>query len=118
MKYTPEELDQALDGISVQVPEIFWQNSRSGRTGGFALILFDKFVIITVFYTNLQGLIIIYSFVVFSSLIYMFWFYKQFLSAYGYSKKTLIFRSLGVVFSYMFFSMMLGIVMTIMKIGK
>lgn len=44
-KYTPEELDQALDGISVQVPEIFWQNSRSGRTGGFALISFDKFVI-------------------------------------------------------------------------
>ena len=44
-KYTPEELDQALDEISVQVPEIFWQNSRSGRTGGFALISFDNFVI-------------------------------------------------------------------------
>lgn len=44
-KYTPEELDQALDQIEQQVPDIQWQNSRSGRTGGFALVMFDTFVI-------------------------------------------------------------------------
>ena len=44
-KYTPEELDQALDEIEQQVPDIQWQNSRSGRTGGFALISFGNFVI-------------------------------------------------------------------------
>jgi hypothetical protein len=44
-KYTPEELDQALGEIEQQVPDIQWQNSRSGRTGGFALISFGNFVI-------------------------------------------------------------------------
>jgi hypothetical protein len=44
-KYTPEELDQALEQISQQVPDIQWQNNRSGRTGGFAIISFGNFVI-------------------------------------------------------------------------
>ena len=44
-KYTPEELDQALAQVEQQVPNIQWQNSRSARTGAFAIILFDKFVI-------------------------------------------------------------------------
>lgn len=44
-KYTPEELDQALAQVEQQVPNIQWQNSRSGRTGGFAIISFGNFVI-------------------------------------------------------------------------
>jgi hypothetical protein len=76
------------------------------------------FIIITVIYTNQKGLMTIYSFSVFFSLLYTFWYYKQFFSAYGYSKTSLIIRSLGSVFSYMFFSMMVGIVLAIMKIGK
>ena len=76
------------------------------------------FTVITVFYINQKGLMTIYSFVVLFSLIYSFWYYKQFFSTYGYSKKSLIIRSLGVIFSYMFFSMILGIVMTFMKIVK
>ena len=44
-KYTPEELDQALEQIGQQVPNIQWQNNRSGRTGGFAIISFSNFVI-------------------------------------------------------------------------
>ena len=44
-KYTPEELEQALTEIEKQVPGIVWQNSRSGRTGGFALISFGNFTI-------------------------------------------------------------------------
>jgi len=74
------------------------------------------FIIITVFYTNQKGLITIYSFVMLFSLIYSFWYYKQFFSDYGYSNKTLIIRSLGVIISYMLFYMMFGIVMAIMKI--
>lgn len=76
------------------------------------------FTIITVVYTSQKGLMTIYSFVLFPSLIYSFWYYKQFFSAYGYSKKSLIIRSLGVIFSYMFFSMLVGIVMEIIKYGK
>lgn len=75
------------------------------------------FTIITVVYTNQNGLMTIYSFVVFFSLAYSFWYYKQFFSAYGYSKISLIIRSLCVIFSYMLFSMMLGMLMAIMKIG-
>ena len=44
-KYSPEELDQALAEIEQQVPNIQWQNNRSGRTGGFALISFGTFVL-------------------------------------------------------------------------
>ena len=44
-KYSPEELDQALGEIEQQVPNIQWQNNRSGRTGGFAIISFGNFVI-------------------------------------------------------------------------
>ena len=44
-KYTPEELDQALGEIESQVPNIQWQNNRSSRTGGFALISFGNFVL-------------------------------------------------------------------------
>lgn len=75
------------------------------------------FTIITVIYTSQEGLKIIYSFVMFISIVYAFWYYKQFFSAYGYSKKSLIFRSLGVIISYLFFSVMLGMVMAIINIG-
>lgn len=78
------------------------------------LIIGLVFTIITVFYSNQKGLMVIYSFVVFFSLVYAFWYYKQFFSAYKYSKKSLIIRSLGIIFSYMFFSMILGIIMSIM----
>ena len=44
-QYTSEEMDQALADIEQQVPNIQWQNSRSGRSGGFALVFFDIFVI-------------------------------------------------------------------------
>ena len=44
-KYSLEELDQALGEIESQVPNIQWQNNRSSRTGGFALISFGNFVL-------------------------------------------------------------------------
>lgn len=76
------------------------------------------FIIITIFYTNQEGLITVYSIVIFFSLVYSFWFYKQFFSTYGYSKKSLIMRSVAVIFSYMLFSMILGIILNFMKIVK
>ena len=81
------------------------------------LIIGLFFTLITVFYTNQKGLMTIYSFIAFISLVYSFWYYKQFFSAYGYSKRSLIIRSLGVIFSYMFLSMMLGIIMAIIQDG-
>lgn len=82
------------------------------------LIIAFTFTIITVFYTNHNGLMTVYSLVMFLSLVYSFWYYKQFFSAYGYSKKSLIIRSLGVILSYMFFSFALGIIMAIMNVVK
>jgi hypothetical protein len=76
------------------------------------------FLIVTIFYTNIKVLTLIYSFFSFITIIYAFWYYKQFFSDYGYTKKSLIIRSLGVVFSYMFFSMFIGIFFGIMKYGK
>ncbi|WP_299289135.1 DUF3667 domain-containing protein [uncultured Mucilaginibacter sp.] len=76
------------------------------------------FLIVTIFYTNIKVLTIIYSFISLLTIVYAFWFYRQFFSIYGYSKKSLIIRSLGVVFSYMFLSMLAGVIMGIMKYGK
>jgi hypothetical protein len=88
---------------------------NSYKTVGESIIVLI-FTIITVIYTNQKGLVPIYSFFMLLSLVYTFWYYKQFFSAYGYSKKSLIIRSLGAIFSYMFFSFMLGIVSAIMGI--
>lgn len=90
---------------------------NSYKTVGESLIgLF--FVIITIFYANIKVLTIVYSFISLSTLLYAFWFYRQFFATYGYSKKSLIIRSLGVVFSYMFLSMLTGVIIGIMNYGK
>lgn len=76
------------------------------------------FLIVTIFYANIKVLIIVYGLIGILKLIYALWYYKQFFSDYGYSKKSLIARSFGVIFSYMIFSIFLGIVLGIMKYGK
>jgi hypothetical protein len=76
------------------------------------------FLIISIFYTNIKVLIIIYSIISFFTLFYALWFYRQFFSTFGYSKKSLIIRSIGVVFSYMLLSLFVGIIMGIMNFGK
>lgn len=76
------------------------------------------FIITTIFYTNIKVLTIFYSLISILTLVYAFWFYKQFFSGYNYSKKSLIIRSCGVIFSYMFLSMFVGIIMGILKYGK
>jgi hypothetical protein len=76
------------------------------------------FVVITIFFSNIKALTLIYSFISLITLIYAFWYYKQFFSGYGYSKKSLIIRSVAVVFSYVFLSMFVGVIMGIMKYVK
>ncbi|UOE42150.1 DUF3667 domain-containing protein [Chryseobacterium suipulveris] len=76
------------------------------------------FVILTIFYANIKVLMIIYSLISLLTIIYAFWYYRQFFSDYGYSKKTLVIRSLGVVISYMFLSMLVGIIFQIIRDGK
>ena len=90
---------------------------NSYKTIGESLIAL-LFVIITIFFSNIKVLTNVYSIISFSTIFYAFWFYRQFFSAYGYSKKSLIIRSLGVVFSYMFLSFIVGIIMGIMKYVK
>jgi hypothetical protein len=68
------------------------------------------FLIITIFYKNINVLTLLYSFISIAGQIYAFWFYWQFFSVYGYSKRGLIFRSLAVIFSYMLFSVVIGII--------
>ena len=76
------------------------------------------FLILTIFYTNIKVLTMIYSIIGIITLAYAFWFYRQYFSAYGYSKKSLIIRSIGAVFSFMLLSMLVGVIMRIMKYGK
>ncbi len=87
---------------------------NSYKTAG-ELLIGLIFTIITVFYTNYTGLILINSLVALVSLIYAFWFYAQFFSTYEYSKKSLIIRSLLTTFSFFIFSVLFGIVMGFIK---
>jgi hypothetical protein len=76
------------------------------------------FTLITVFYSNLKVLAIIYSFIGLFTIIYTYWYYRQYFSVYGFSKKSLIARCIGVVFSYLFFHMAIGVFMANLKYGK
>lgn len=87
------------------------------KTAGEALIGLLP-VALTVFYTNVKVLPIIFSLIGLFSLIYAFWYYKQFFSAYGYSKKSLVIRSLCVILSYFSFSVLVGIIMGIIQEAK
>lgn len=40
-KYTPEELEHAFIQVSKENPNIEWQNAKTSRVGGFALVTFD-----------------------------------------------------------------------------
>ena len=90
---------------------------NSYKTVGESLIALF-FLIITIIYSNIKVLAIFYSFISLITLLYAFWFYRQFFAGYGYSRKSLILRSLAVIFSYMFLSALVGVIMGIMKYGK
>lgn len=67
------------------------------------------FSIFAIFYTQTKTLALIYLAVIAPSLyIYGIWYYFQFYSAYGYSKKALFFRSILVILSYSIFQAIVG----------
>jgi hypothetical protein len=64
---------------------------------------------------NISVLRILYSVMSLLSFAYSFWYYKQFFSAYGYSKKALIFRILGTISSFFILSFLVGIILGLLK---
>ena len=40
-KYEPEQLEQVVQGLEQDLPEIQWQNSKSARSGGVAIATFN-----------------------------------------------------------------------------
>lgn len=87
---------------------------NSYKTIGESLIIL-LFTIMTVFYNNLGVLTVIYGLVSLLTYVYAFSYYQHFFSVYGYSKKSLILRSLAVIISYMMLFMIAGILIGAMK---
>ncbi|SES29873.1 DUF3667 domain-containing protein [Pedobacter rhizosphaerae] len=78
------------------------------------LIIGICFTIITIFYTNVSVLTIIYfAGINLITIAYTVWLYHQFFSQSGYSKKSLLFRSIMVPVSYLIVSFVVGIVWAI-----
>ena len=99
----------------LNLTEHFVLNSYKTVAESMIILLF---VVVTIFLSNIKALTFIYSFISLLTLVYAFWYYKQFFSGFGYSKKSLIIRSVAVVFSYIFLSMIIGVIMGIMKYVK
>ena len=106
---------------------LWFRKSKLNLTEHFVLNLYKTvaesmigllFVVVTIFLSNIKALTFIYGFISLLTLVYVFWYYKQFFSGFGYSKKSLIIRSAAVVFSYIFLSMIIGVIMGIMKYVK
>ncbi|MDP2209534.1 MAG: DUF3667 domain-containing protein [Bacteroidota bacterium] len=58
------------------------------------LLIASLFTILTIFYTNLSVLKIVYSWMTFLYISYTMWFYFQYFSKFGYTKTRLFVRSL------------------------
>lgn len=73
--------------------------------------------ILTIFYTNTAVLSVLYlGFLTLFSFLYSIFFYYQFFSAYGYSKKSLLLRSVMMPVSYLLLSFLIGIVVGVAKL--
>lgn len=83
------------------------------------LLMSLLFFIITIFYTNIKGLTIIYYVGVQSIMFsYGVWFYYQFFSKSGFSKVSLIVRSVMAFLSLLLLSLVIGIIMGIAGMVK
>jgi len=75
------------------------------------MILGLFFSILTIFYTNVNVLTIIYFLLIAGgSIIYGVWFYYQFFSKSDYSKKGVLIRSILIPVSYLLLSLIIGVV--------
>lgn len=90
---------------------------NSYKTAGELLIMI-LFTLITTIYTNIVNLRIILAVISLISYFYTIWFYRQFFSAYGYSKKALVTRGILSIVSYFAISMIIGVVFGIVFIIK
>ncbi|MCJ8211983.1 DUF3667 domain-containing protein [Mucilaginibacter sp. RS28] len=72
------------------------------------------FTIITIFYTNISGLIFIYYIAVGGfTFVYSIWFYYQFFSKSDYTKKSLLFRAVMAAASPSLLSLVIGLIVGI-----
>ncbi len=90
---------------------------NSYKTAGELLILIS-FTLITIFYSNVSVLGFILGLISLSSYSYNFWFYRQFFSRFGYTKKSLIIRSIMSVISYFFVNILVGIIIAVVMLIK
>ncbi|MCZ8197887.1 MAG: DUF3667 domain-containing protein [Flavobacterium sp.] len=90
---------------------------NSYKTAGELLILI-LFTLISIFYTNISGLGLILAVISLGSYIYNYWFYRQFFSEYGYTKKSLVIRSIMSVISYFFISILVGLCIALFMLLK
>ncbi|WP_345953246.1 DUF3667 domain-containing protein [Mucilaginibacter sp. PAMB04168] len=89
-------------------------NSYKSSAELLVLLLFS---IITIFYHNINGLAAIYYIGIQGFLFfYAVWFYYQFFSKSGYSKKSLLIRSILVPVSFFMIPVVIGIVCAILTI--
>ncbi len=88
---------------------------NSYKTAG-ELIISLLFTIITIFYTNISNLLLVYYILVFfGGTIYSVWFYSQLFSGYGYSRKAAIVRAIMIPVSYLLLSVVIGFIIGVVK---
>lgn len=75
------------------------------------LIVALFFAVVTIFCTDIKTIKLLY-FSILTPLVFIYgtWYYFQFYSAYGYSKKALLFRSILVILSYSLFQVIVGLI--------
>lgn len=75
------------------------------------LIIGLFFAVLAIVFTNTNTLTFLYLYIITPAIfIYGIWFYAQFYSFYGYSKKALIFRSILVILSYTLLQVIFGFI--------
>ena len=80
------------------------------------LLINILFTIFSIFCANPKILLPTYSFISLLLFLYTFWIYFQFFSTSSYKKSSLIFRSIFATFGPIFFSIVVGIVIGVVKI--
>lgn len=81
------------------------------------LIIGLLFTVFAIFCTDVKILTFLYfSLITPSVFIYGIWYYYQFYSGYGYSKKALLFRSILVIVSYSLFQAVVGFIWGLMQL--
>lgn len=76
------------------------------------LIISALFTLLTIFYHNINVLVLVFSFLSFSLTAYSTWFYYQYFSTFGYKKPVLLIRSFMAVISIIFLSAIITMIIS------